>query len=499
MSEGTNVMASNKKVRPWNRLFFKIFVNYAVMVVLFALILGIIFLNLSEKSTISTFHNRLVKQAETVSKNFTNFAMDEDYYRALTYLGILNELNEDQIYVVSNPYANEPMSSQLESISMNELSTSRVYLTVLKDVFQGKNTMATSYDDISHCDIITVGVPVIGNSREVCGAVLISTKLENQTQFLNSTKAMILYSAVLALFISFIIAIVFARQLSRPISKMRSTALQLADQKYETKTGINRKDEIGDLAKTIDFLTDKLMENERIRKNLEQMRLDFFANVSHELRTPITVVRAYTESLVDGVITSEENKQQYYEKMLGECKSMERLVGDLLTLSKMQNPDFVIEKEPVNIVQICEDVVRVVKQLGDEKQINIYLSYDDEICLMLGDYDRLRQMFLVICDNAIKFSHEKSSIYISITSGEQLIVSIRDEGIGIAKEEMENIFEKFYKSKLRQNARGSGLGLAIAKQIALKHDGTIEVKSEVGVGTEFIFTFVRVEAEELEQ
>ena len=108
---------------------------------------------------------------------------------------------------------------------------------------------------------------------------------------------------------------------------------------------------------------------------------------------------------------------------------------------------------------------------------------------MLGDYDRLRQMFLVILDNAIKFSPEGSVVYIRITCDEQITVSIRDEGVGISEEEQKYIFEKFYKSRLRQNAKGSGLGLAIAKQIAIKHGGTIEIQSEVGKGTEIIFSF----------
>ena len=111
----------------------------------------------------------------------------------------------------------------------------------------------------------------------------------------------------------------------------------------------------------------------------------------------------------------------------------------------------------------------------------------------MADYVRLRQMFVVIVDNAIKFSEDNSSIYITMEAGENIRVSIRDEGTGISEEELPNIFEKFYKSKLRQNAKGSGLGLAIARQICLKHDGNIQVESTVGVGTTFTFTFPKME------
>ena len=180
---------------------------------------------------------------------------------------------------------------------------------------------------------------------------------------------------------------------------------------------------------------------------------------------------------------------------------MERLVGDLLLLSKMQNPDFAVDKEPVNLVQIFNDIIRSAGTIGKEKKIHIVVTHEQELYIIQGDYDRLRQMFLVIFDNAVKFSPEGGNVYVSICEcmPGRVGVSIRDEGIGISKEELPSIFEKFYKSKLRQNAKGSGLGLAIARQIALKHGGDIEVESELGRGTEFRFSFDLIPKKELEQ
>jgi len=168
---------------------------------------------------------------------------------------------------------------------------------------------------------------------------------------------------------------------------------------------------------------------------------------------------------------------------------MERLVGDLLVLSKMQNPDFVIEKEPVNLIQVFDDIIRSANAIAEKKNITIDFKKDHPMYMILGDYDRLRQMFMVILDNAIKFSKENKTVYINIMTKDKIIVSIRDEGIGIEAADLEHIFEKFYKSSLRQNANGTGLGLAIAKQIALKHEGNILVNSQPGVGSEFIFSF----------
>jgi signal transduction histidine kinase len=276
---------------------------------------------------------------------------------------------------------------------------------------------------------------------------------------------------------------------------MRETALELVEGHYQIKTNIRQKSEIGELAETLDILSDRLQKNEEERNNMEQMRMDFFANVSHELRTPITVLRGYTESLVDGVIVNEEKVKQYYNRMLLECKSMERLVSDLLILSKMQNPDFAIDAEPVNLVQVFDDIVRSANVMSAKKQISIEMTKDNDCCMMMGDYDRLRQMFMVIVDNAVKFSEENSKIYINLTSIDKIKVIIQDLGCGISEDELPNIFEKFYKSKLRQNANGSGLGLVIAKQIAMKHGGEIMVSSKVGDGTTFIFTFDKLDME----
>jgi signal transduction histidine kinase len=229
------------------------------------------------------------------------------------------------------------------------------------------------------------------------------------------------------------------------------------------------------------------------------MRQDFFANVSHELRTPIAVVRAYTESMVDGVVTDPEKVEQYNERILAECKSMERLVGDLLTLSKMQNPDFKIEMEPVNLVHIFDEIVRSALAISADKGIQLIMHRESSVYMILGDYDRLRQMFIVILDNAIKFSEPGKTIHLTLTSVKRKIIcSIKDEGIGISEEdgcklicvansgcslpevEMLNIFDSFWRGSNSQGRSGSGLGLYICRQLMLKMNGEIFAEQKDG-------------------
>lgn len=480
----------------YNTLFFRIYMYYAIMLALFAILIGIIFIRLYSQSSIDSVRERLENQALNISVRMSEFVMNEDYQEGLSYLQVLQEVEKNgnvlltnDIWAVSNPNANEPMNTRLENISLEDNKLNKEVKNVLKKTFDGKGDYDTSFSDVHGVEVLTVGVPIYGTGGDVVGAILINSPVKHQQETIASGKTLILLSGIVALLISFIIAILFARNLSHPISRMRVTALELATGNYDVKTDIVLPDELGDLAKAIDVLSDKLLINEQERLNLEKMRQDFFANVSHELRTPITVVRAYAETLIDDVVTDEEKKKQYYNRMLAECKSMERLVGDLLVLSKMQNPEFAIEMEPVNVVQVFDDLTRSANAIGKKKNISLDMDKDKDVYIIIGDYDRLRQMFMIILDNAVKFSPEGSMVQIHICEEEKLKISIKDKGIGISKEELPNIFDKFYKSKLRQNAKGSGLGLTIAKQIAIRHGGNVEVFSEANNGTEFIFHF----------
>lgn len=487
-------MSKENKVPIYNRLFFKLYLNYTIMLLVTAVLICFIFIRLYENTTMTNNRVQVQEQAENFASMITDEFISNEKYRE--YLDISNKLTEIMgldIWTIPNPSAKHPMDERLTTISneeLAELADYKDYIYLVDKAFNNEPEYSYNYDEIYQAQTITMAVPIYGLNRdEVVGAVLLKSPVTELKDILDGSLRVIIYSSVAALAISFIIIIVFATELALPVSRMRLTALELAAGNYNSKTGISRKDEIGDLAKTVDILSEKLMENDIQRKNLDQMRLDFFANVSHELRTPITVLRAYTETLVDGVVQEKEKVEQYYDRMLSECKTMERLVGDLLLLSKMQNPDFAIEKEPVNLVQVFDDIIRSAGAIAEKKNISIEVMKDSPVLMMHGDYDRLRQMFMVILDNAIKFSNENKTVHINLSKTDKIIVSIRDEGIGIEPSDMANIFEKFYKTNLRQNASGTGLGLAIAKQIAIKHGGSIEVSSTLGVGSTFVFTF----------
>ena len=315
-------MSNENKVRIYNRLFFKLYINYAVMLLVTAVLICLIFMKLYMDMTMDRSLKELEDQAKIVSVKTQEYIISEKANAYRNYIGGLEEVNQWDIWTVSNPYAVNPMSYDMETSNTYEdfkaIPELSEYVELLNSAFNDQPVKKEKYfDQIDERETIAVAYPVKVNN-EVVGAVIVKRPFEGQPEIVSNSLSLIIISSVVALGISFIIIIIFATELSLPISRMRVTALELAAGNYQIKTGINRNDEIGDLAKTVDILSEKLLENDMERKRLDQMRLDFFANVSHELRTPITVIRAYAETLADGVVKDAETVEQYYNRMLAE-------------------------------------------------------------------------------------------------------------------------------------------------------------------------------------
>jgi signal transduction histidine kinase len=226
---------------------------------------------------------------------------------------------------------------------------------------------------------------------------------------------------------------------------------------------------------------------------LDKLRQDFVANISLELRTPVTVIRGSLEALCDGVVSEPAMVADYHRQMLAESIYMERLVSDLIDLARLQNPDFAVEKREVDLKDIAVDAVRSIRRIADIKHVNVRLSYLGDDFIVCGDYSRLRQLLLILLDNAVKFSPEGKNVHVVLSRSQGIsMLSVADEGPGIAPEDLPYIFERFYKQRSEANKNGTGLGLAIAKQIADRHNAIIEAKNRPDAGAEFVLTYMKV-------
>lgn len=487
-----------------NDIILSIYLSFVFLLALTVVLIGVIFLHLYERNYLDSYTETLTGQSRVIARRVGNLARNGRVDRFMKYSVDIDEIqrvDETDVWIVSNEKGEYSLSDDFTNADTDSL-TEEMY-QVLNEAFEGRTASSSNFDKVYGMMILRVATPVYADKErtQVCGAVMLVSMLARRDMGVRQGGYLITLSALFALFVSYIVAIAFSKYLSQPLNKIGQDIMRLAEGDYSERNIRHKRTQLGRLRMALAELAGRLRQINEEREALDRSRQDFFANISHELRTPITVIRGYSETLADGVITGKEQVAEYHSRIVQECQGMERLVGDLFILSKMQNPDFQMEKEPVSLVQIFSDVVRSGKVLGEEKGIVFETKFPEDVpCLMLGDYGRLRQMFLVIVDNAVKFSEEGGTIEIVIERREQsrLFVSIRDYGVGISEEQLPLIFEKFYTSKLRQNENGTGLGLMIAKQIALRHDGDISVESKPGEGTVFYFEFAECSIEEAE-
>lgn len=224
-------------------------------------------------------------------------------------------------------------------------------------------------------------------------------------------------------------------------------------------------------------------------KKLEQMRKDFVANVSHELKTPVTSIKGFSETLLDGAMDDRKALEAFLKIILQESDRLQSLIQDLLDLSKIEQQGFHLSIQQYNLTATIEEVLAIVQGKVSEKEIKLVFKNECAPIMIEADADRLKQVFLNLITNAITYTPKGGDISLSLyEKASKVVIKIKDTGIGIEREEIPRIFERFYRvDKARsRNSGGTGLGLAIVKHIVEAHKGTISVESEVGCGTTFI-------------
>jgi len=224
-------------------------------------------------------------------------------------------------------------------------------------------------------------------------------------------------------------------------------------------------------------------------KKLEQMRKDFVANVSHELKTPVTSIKGFTETLMDGAMNNKETLEAFLSIILKESDRLQTLIQELLDLSKIEQQGFRLNIQELDLNELLKEVITILSGKAQAKNIRVSLLCKQDQVMIQGDLDRLKQVFINLIANAMNYTPPEGNVEIILLEhGEKVRVHVKDTGIGINKEEIPRIFERFYRvDRARsRNSGGTGLGLAIVKHLIEAHHGNISVRSELGEGSEFI-------------
>lgn len=311
--------------------------------------------------------------------------------------------------------------------------------------------------------------------------IVVISSIKNMNKNLNEIKnKLYIYTLVNSIIVG-VLSFVVSGIIIKPLKKILKVIKLMTAGHLDQKIPIEGRDEIGELSKAFNDMSDKL-------KQVDSTRQEFVSNVSHELKTPLSSVKVLTESL----LLQEEFDEEMVKEILGDINSeidrLNEIIEDLLMMVKLERTESAVTKKSTYINRLIEDIIKRLKPIAEKKEIEIIYNTEKEVT---ADVDEVKFTLAIsnLIENAIKYNYDNGFVKINLDSDHQnAYITIQDDGIGISAEEQNKIFERFYRvDKVRdRETGGTGLGLAITYKTILQHNGHIKVDSEVDKGSTFM-------------
>ncbi len=307
------------------------------------------------------------------------------------------------------------------------------------------------------------------------GAIRYVVSLEEADRKVFISISVVCLIGILILFFIFLSSTYFLRSIVRPVREIGATAKKIAQGDFEARINKFYDDEIGDLCDTINYMAGEL-------GTADKMKNDFISSVSHELRTPLTAIKGWAETVqLDGF-----RDRKTLEKGIGiiikETERLNGIVEEVLDFSRIQQDRMVLIMDNIDILAELDESIYMLRERAHSESKHIVYDEPEILPAVLGDRNRLRQVFINIIDNALKYSDVNGVVNISVEqSGDNIVITIADNGCGIPAADLPKVKQKFYKAN--QTVRGSGIGLAVADEIVRLHKGSLDIDSVEGVGT----------------
>lgn len=337
---------------------------------------------------------------------------------------------------------------------------------------------------------LSVFAPITANYK-VQGYVVIHYPMSSLSLSCNSLLNISYLMLVILFLLSLIILIFFTEMVYLPLRKIIDATEQYAAGNMHYEFQVDSEDEMGYLAASLNYMASEIARAEDNQKK-------FVANVSHDFRSPLTSIKGYLEAMLDGTIPAELYKK-YLNIVLNETERLTKLTGSLLTLNNLNIKGIILDKSTFDLNSVIRDTAASFEGTCKQKTIAIELILTGDTLYVNADVGKIQQVLYNLLDNAIKFSFQNSVIKIETTEKHnKVFVSVKDSGIGIPKEDLKLIWDRFYKSDLSRgkDKKGTGLGLSITKEIINAHGEHINVISTEGVGSEFIFSLQTADEDE---
>jgi signal transduction histidine kinase len=347
-----------------------------------------------------------------------------------------------------------------------------------------KNTPIEDEYITSSDKYLKIGEPIIYENKHI-GNILLFSSIHAIDQSIKNVTQLLTLASIGTILLAIGFTFFISRKMASPLLQMEQITKRITtNQDFSTRVSYKGNDEIGSLAKAINDMSLTL-------EKYQQNRHEFFSNISHELKTPITYIKGYTQAIQKKLYQNENEKELFLSIIENETNRMNKLMDELMDLSKIEEGKLNLHFEELDLTHILEMVVNKAQMKAKAKGLSIYYEEDNDIPLLVADGYRMEQIFTNLLENAVRYT-EEGSITIKIAhTGSVITIDISDTGIGIAEKELPNLFDRFYRvDKSRSRALGgTGLGLSIVKRLVDIHDGSIQIKSVEGKGTTCIISF----------
>ncbi len=431
--------------------------------------------------THSDYYNQAQQQVKTRASVIQNtldaYAADADldFYERTREL-IENFSDKNRMELVAIDRNKKPIMSSSGFAPQTMLGNEDLSFALNSDLRIGESLQKHPNGENIYC--ITVVSP--SQSSDILALRLMASLEPADRQIRNISMMYILVGVIIAVFI-LIVNIVFLHSIMRPVAEVEKTARRIAAGDFDVRIESKYRDELGDLCDIVNYMADELSQS-------ENMKNEFISSVSHELRTPLTAIRGWGETLLDDVGSDKKTRQKGLNVIINETSRLSSIVEDLLDFSKMQSGRFTIKKEKMDILAELEEAIITFSERAKREGITLSYNEPEMLSPIIGDKNRIRQVFVNILDNAIKYSEQGGEVnVVAVEEYGMIYITVEDRGCGISPEDLPKIKKKFYKANLTR--RGSGIGLAVVDEIVTLLGGTFEIKSQLGFGTTVTLTF----------
>lgn len=340
----------------------------------------------------------------------------------------------------------------------------------------------SSLGGVLNTKLLSVMVP-LRTSRGIVGAVILCSTEHYSHRMQIGVMQLFLLILFAVIIVTLIVSAFVSSRISSPINEMTAVAKKITLGDFSQRVSIKADGELGELASTFNKMSVALEE-------MDEMQTSFISDVSHELRTPMTIISGFVEGVLDGTIPASEHNK-YLEIVLNEIKRLNRLVNDLLEMSRLKNGKIEYKMVPFDITESIRKAIIAFEQGISEKNIDVEVDFENDAMFVMGNGDSIYRVITNLMDNAVKFTPENGKITIRvIKEGGKAKICIENTGKGLSEKELSHIWDRFYqtdKSRSSTGRKGVGLGLYIVRNIMQAHDNKIYAESCEGEWTRFTF------------